>query len=258
MLNSKDIRNVKFSRSVGGYKQEEVDILLDKIEVDYDQFERTASELAQKIDSLNAEVETYKSSQLSIQNVLVSAQTLADSIVAEAKEKSEQIIAAAEQRISEIKKNEESEILKLTEESEIKKNALKADFERTEAELGKKKAAIDRAMEDSIKRQQRLFDKLKLEVIALKAEINEVYKKHIAVYDGIPDVVPMSPEEAAKVMSAKFDEAPDLDKFVSETEAEPQEAPETAQKALDFKAIKIEDEENDKVADLLDADEDEE
>ena len=40
MLTSKDIRDITFSNSVGGYKKDEVDILLDKIEVDYDKYEK--------------------------------------------------------------------------------------------------------------------------------------------------------------------------------------------------------------------------
>jgi len=45
MLSSNDIRDIKFSKSVGGYKQDEVDVLLDKVEADYEQYERTVSDL---------------------------------------------------------------------------------------------------------------------------------------------------------------------------------------------------------------------
>ena len=100
MLSSNDIRNIKFSKSVGGYKQEEVDILLDKIENDYEQYERTLRELTDKVDSLNAQIDGYKETQSSIQNVLLSAQKLADQIVEEAKQKSEEIINNAEANIS--------------------------------------------------------------------------------------------------------------------------------------------------------------
>ena len=86
MLNSKEIRNVKFSKSMGGYKQEEVDIFLDKIEADYISYEKITTEFQQKIDTLNKEIDDYKNSQSSIQNVLLSAQKLADQIIEEAKE----------------------------------------------------------------------------------------------------------------------------------------------------------------------------
>ncbi len=44
MLSVAEIRNVKFTKAMGGYKQEEVDVLLDRIEADYIQFERAFKE----------------------------------------------------------------------------------------------------------------------------------------------------------------------------------------------------------------------
>ena len=89
MLSAAEIRNVKFTKAMGGYKQEEVDVLLDRIEADYNQFDRTLKECRLKIDTMNKEMENLKNSQNSIQNVLISAQKLADQIVEEAKQKSE-------------------------------------------------------------------------------------------------------------------------------------------------------------------------
>ena len=100
MLSSNDIRNIKFSKSVGGYKQEEVEIFLDKVENDYEQYERTLRELSEKINALNGQIEGFKETQNSIQSVLLSAQKLADQIVDEAKAKSEEIISNAEANIS--------------------------------------------------------------------------------------------------------------------------------------------------------------
>ncbi len=53
MLSVAEIRNVKFTKAMGGYKQEEVDVLLDRIEADYTQFERAFKEYKAKIDSMN-------------------------------------------------------------------------------------------------------------------------------------------------------------------------------------------------------------
>ena len=100
MLSATEIRNAKFSKSMGGYKQEEVDILLDKIEADYAQHERTVRDFQLQIEKLNKELADLKEAQNSIQNVLLSAQRLADKIVGEAKEKSEEIIKNAEANIS--------------------------------------------------------------------------------------------------------------------------------------------------------------
>ena len=57
MLSALEIKNVKFSKAMGGYKQEEVDILLDKIEADIGQYERLVRELQTKNEALNSEIE---------------------------------------------------------------------------------------------------------------------------------------------------------------------------------------------------------
>lgn len=238
MLTSKDIRNVKFSKSVGGYKQEEVDILLDKIEVDYDQFERTARELSKKIETLSAEIEQYKASESSIQNVLISAQTLADSIINDAKQKSQEIISGAEEHISDIKMREDDALKQLEASTAAKKDKLQQDYDKTEKLLEGKKAAIERATDDSVARQQRAFNRLKLDIISLKKEVAELYKKHTALFESIPDEVPMSPEEIAKVLESDFNAAPDPASFVEEPsaqepEAEQETAEETVEKAVE-------------------------
>ena len=99
MLTAAEIRNVKFSKAMGGYKQEEVDVLLDRIEADYAQFERAIKEYKAKTDAMNKEMESLRSSQNSIQNVLLNAQKLADQMVDEAKQKSAEIINNAQSNI---------------------------------------------------------------------------------------------------------------------------------------------------------------
>ena len=52
MLSSKEIREIKFSKAVGGYKQDEVDVLLDKVEADYETYERNIRELNAAVEAL--------------------------------------------------------------------------------------------------------------------------------------------------------------------------------------------------------------
>lgn len=224
MLTANEIRNVKFAKAMGGYKQEEVDILLDKIEADYAQFERTVRELQAKADSLNKENEELKASQSSIQNVLLSAQNLADNIVKEAKEKSEEIIKNAESNIAIITAREKE----LATTFEIKAQERKAKLEKeladmiSKAEL--KAESVNAAAEDSVARQQLLFDKLKTEVAAFKAGITAKYKEHLEVLGTIPDTVPMDPKYVTRLVTAAIDREPDIESFIADREetAEPE------------------------------------
>lgn len=216
MLTALEIRDVKFSKSVGGYKQEEVDILLDKIEADYAQFERTIKEFQAKVDSLYKENEELKVSQNSIQNVLLSAQNLADRIVSEAKEKSDEIINNAESNIAIITAREKELATTFELKAQERKSALEKELSDMVNKAQYKADAITAAANDSVARQQVLFDKLKMEIAAFKAGVTAKYKEHLEILSRVPDTVPMDPKYVAEVMTTNIDKEPDLDSFLPE------------------------------------------
>ena len=220
MLSALEIKNVKFSKAMGGYKQEEVDILLDKIEADIGQYERLVRELQTKNEALNSEIEELKASQSSIQSVLLSAQQLADKIVSEAKEKSEEIIKSAEANISVITSREKE----LSTAFELKAQERKTELEKELNEMVKKaqlKAdSITAAADDSVARQQMLFDKLKVEIAAFKTAVTAKYKEHLAILSALPDTVPSDPKKLAELVSAQIDKEPEIENFIK---SEPKE-----------------------------------
>lgn len=214
MFNAEDIKKIGFSDSFKGYKKDEVDAFLDKIEADYVNVEHIISDYKAKIDALNSKINELESAQTSIQTVLLNAQKLADQIVNEAREKSEEIILRAEANINVIT-NKEKE---LSDAFELKANERKANLQLEldalvqKAEL-KAKSITDAAM-DSVKRQQVLFDKLKLEVSSFKSSITSKYKEHLNLLHTIPDAVDMEPEKLAELISAKIDNDIDIDDFI--------------------------------------------
>lgn len=199
MLSVTDIKNIKFSNSMNGYKKEEVEILLDKIEVDFSRYERVITERDSKIKELEAEVQNLKSSQDSIQSVLLSAQRLADQIVAEAKQKSEEIVKNAEQSISMITEREKQLTYAFEQKANERKTAFENEMEMAINEATAKKQMVEKAAVESVERQQQLFDRLKEEVAAFKTEITEKYKEHLELLSRIPDAVPIEPTKAAKI-----------------------------------------------------------
>ncbi len=215
MISSADVRNITFSNSMAGYKKDEVDILLDKIEVDLEKYENITRNQTQKISNLEAQIAELKESQNSIQSVLLNAQKLADSIVAEAKAKSNEIIADAQNNISDM--TEKSKLL--AQEFDTKANEKKERLEKDISEIIKtadeKKARIEAATAASVKNQQELFDKLKVEVALFKAEITEKYRQHLILISSIPDAVDVDPETAAKLADEDFE---------NEKSSNPQEA----------------------------------
>ena len=124
MMNANEIKNVRFAAAVGGYKKDEVDVFLDKVEADYEQFEKTFRELNGQINELKTELEDCKNSQGNIQNVLISAQKFADQIVEEAKQKSAEIISSAQESIEKITAQEKELTSAFDKKAGERKNAL--------------------------------------------------------------------------------------------------------------------------------------
>lgn len=206
MLSSNDIREVKFAKSVSGYKQDEVDVFLDTVESDYINYEKLIADFQTKINTLNQEIEDYKKSQSSIQNLLVSAQRLADDIVAEAKVKGEQMLKEAEEGVADI--NTRANQISENFDSEIAaKRALAEKEIETMLENAKKKAeAVTLAAADSVARQQALFDKLKEEMSDFRAKITQSYKEHLELLKELPLTVSMEPKRVAEILNNKIDE----------------------------------------------------
>lgn len=214
MISATEVRNIKFGRSMSGYKQEEVDIFLDKIEADLAQYERMMREVQDRNEALVKEIEDLKASQNSIQSVLLSAQQLADRIVGEAKEKSEEIIRNAETNISVITTREKELSATFELKAQERKSALEAELNDMVRTAKLKAESITAAAEDSVARQQLLYDKLKVEIANFKASVSAKYKEHLEILSAIPDSVPSDPEQVAKAVTYAIDKEPDVIDFI--------------------------------------------
>lgn len=218
MLSANEIRNVRFSTAMGGYKKEEVDVILDKVEADYEQFERTLREMNNKINELKGELEDAKNAQGNIQNVLISAQKFADQIVEEAKVKSAEIIASAQESIEKITAQEKELTSAFDKKAGERKSALESDIEKIITNAEKKQAAVESATQDCVERQQLLFNKMKIEVAAFKAEITAKYKEHLELLAALPDTVPNDPNEIAQAVALSFDKMPNVNEYAQNPE----------------------------------------
>ena len=217
MLSSAEINQVKFSKAMSGYNREEVEILLDKVEADYIQFERIIKECKEEIKNYQNELKELKESHDNIQNVLLSAQGLADRIVGEAKEKSDEIIRNAEKNIAVISERERELSAAFELNAQQRKVSLEKELSDMVTEAQLKADSIVAAANDSVARQQMLFDKIKFEIAAFKTSINNKYKEHFEILNQIPDSVPNDPKYLAELVSASFTTAPAPEEFVSKT-----------------------------------------
>ena len=221
MLKAKDISEAAFGTSMSGYKKDEVDLFLDKILEDYKQFEAVLASQQTRIAALEKELADKDISMSSINTVLISAQKLADSIVEDAKKQAEETVGAA---------NAESENIKLRTKkaleeidavlTEQKKNA-QAQVDLMLKEAARKSEGMILAAQDSVTREQLLFDKLKSEVAEFKASIKNTYKEHLESLSKLPEEVVLNPELAASTVEEIINNEPDLLKFIEKTDAAP-------------------------------------
>ncbi len=228
MYTANDIRNIRFPKSMNGYKQDEVDIFLDGVEEDYAQFDAKIRDLEGKVSALSKQVDDLNISQNSIQNVLVSAQKLADQIVSEAKEKAEQIIVEAKVRANDINRSTEEKAAEDMATAERNKREAEAEYVKIMQRTAEKSEAMISAAHDSVARQQLLFDKLKLDIVNFKSQVMAIYKEHIDSLSKLPDEVPFDAVRAAEAAAFDFENshiAPAEPAIAEEPAAEEAEEP---------------------------------
>ena len=151
----------------------------------------------------------------SIQNVLISAQNLADQIVAEAKTKSAEIVAAAQKNVDEIA--EKGKII--TDELDARALEKKTRLDKEIAEMLKKaeekKSLIEQATHATVKKQQELYNAIKAEMGAFRNEITEKYKEHLQLLAKMPTATELDPEKAATLI---VENIPDNNDIASKSE----------------------------------------
>lgn len=255
MLNAKEIKEVTFSKSMGGYKQDEVDTLLDKVEQDYELFEREKKSLEDQITALKKELTDKDVSMEQINTVLLSAQTLADSITTDAKMQAEDIVNNANIEAEQIKQRTKKALEEIDAVITAQKAQAQTDVERMLQDAARKSEGMILAAKDSVAREQILFDKLKLEVATFKKQIKELYKDHLESLSKLPEEVPLNAESAAAAVEDIINKEPDLLRFIerddsipvvtepaSEPAAEPEnpasESPVEPEPVVDLDAIK--------------------
>ena len=250
MYTANDIRNVRFPKQMNGYKQEDVDIFLDAVENDYGEFYAKIAALNDEIAALKKESDDLRISQSGIQNVLISAQKLADQIIAEAQQKAEEIIVEAKVRAQDITQSVDAQIANDKLVADRNKQKAEAEYAAIMKTTAEKTEEMVTAAHDSVARQQLLFDKLKLDIVNFKSQIMAIYKEHIDALSKLPDEVPFDATHAAEAAAFAYDSRPvfTYEKPAEEPVVEEKEEPVVEEKTEDI-VIEAVDNEPDDVID---------
>lgn len=96
MLTPLDIENKKFAKAINGYNRDVVDDFLDELTVDYERLYKENAKYKEQVESLEKDLEHFRSVEHTLQNTLVIAQTTADDIKKMAQQQADQIIKEAQ------------------------------------------------------------------------------------------------------------------------------------------------------------------
>lgn len=206
MLSAKDIREVKFTRSMGGYKTVEVDEFLDRCADAFEEMASQQEENAKKMQVLAETIMDYRNQEDSIRSALISAQKMSETVIKEAREQANDILDAA----------------------------------RTEAET------IHESLQSQIVSEQEELARVKREVAEFKANLLAIYRDHlnlINVLEGDEAEEEVESEEEEATSEEAEVEAPAEQTEEPAVEEESDEEQPASYDMPDFSALEIIDEE---------------
>lgn len=102
MVTAQNVRDVRFTKTMGGYKTAEVDSFLDQCADTIDALNKEAEENTRKMQVLAETIVDYRNQEDSIRTALMSAQRMSETVIAEANEKAAAIVAKAEEKAATI------------------------------------------------------------------------------------------------------------------------------------------------------------
>ena len=109
-----DLQNITFKKTViGGYSEDAVNEVLDRVIEDYSEYIRENIELKDKVTVLNEGIQHYKTIEESLQNTLIMAQQTSEEIKKNAYSKAENIIKEAELKAQRMINDTNQEVLKI-------------------------------------------------------------------------------------------------------------------------------------------------
>ena len=224
MLTSKDIRSTSFETVRRGYAIEDVDAFLKKVASEFDAFQtetvamlqekdvelenvkREKKELESKMLVIADKLEEYRAQETLLQNALLNAEKMKESLLGEARQTSEILIRDAQQKAEKILESANSRVV--TEE------------------------------QNYLRMQQ--------EVAKFKNKVLDIYKSHLAVLNSLPSDLESDEEpEAPETPAYEEPAAPAFDEPVVENVYEPlaeavEEVAETVEEKVDDAVAEVE------------------
>ena len=196
MYTVEEIRNITFSKSMGGYKTSEVDDFIDICADTVETLVAEKADLQKKMELLANKVLEYRNDEDSIRTALLSAQRMGDTVLREANHKATLILEDAQ---------------------------IKAE-------------KIEEVAREQIQDQMEELERIKKLVSDFKGQILNVYREHLAMIDVLPDYnepeAAKETEETVETAPEVQEEAPVFEEVAAEEPAAVPVAPDVAEETV--------------------------
>jgi cell division initiation protein len=192
MLTIDEIREISFRRAgKNGYNAADVDEFIDDVTATVEQLMAEKNDCLRKMEVLAGKIEQYREDEETVRNALITSQKLNDATLKEAQNKADYIIRSAEKKRRTI---------------------------LTEAEM-------------ATEREKDKFEAVHAEVAALRREILELYKKHIALVQELPTDEDVRKKRDELDQKYPFEPIEEEVTYAAEPEPEVEAQPEPVQEA---------------------------
>ena len=221
MLTPQDVRSVQFEKNLRGYRTEDVDRFLDRVEEQLKQDDTLAEELRKQIADLTAEnqrlhkeMENYEADGDMLKSALINAQRMGENVIREANQKSEEILHRANLRGDDIIRDANELLQKASDRADEIIN-----------EANEKKLA-----------EEREYDRVRLEVTRFKSDVLNLYRSHVESLSRLPEFQKEEPAEPAVEEKAEETAAAALTEEIEQAQPEAEAAPAEEEAAEDDKS----------------------
>ena len=210
MLTPQDVHAVQFDKGFRGYRIEDVDHFLDKVEEQLRSDADEAARLRQQIEQLQnenqrlaKETEDFRADGEIMKSALINAQRIGENVIREANQKAEEIIHKANLRSDDIIRDANDLLQKATDRAD----------------------EIVREASDQRMLEEREYERVRLEVTRFKADVLNLYRSHVESLSRLPEYAPDAPAEPA----AEDENAAAADPAAAEADTEADETEPAAQ-----------------------------
>lgn len=207
MKTPEQIRDMEFQSSpMGGYKKADVDLFLEEVASEIEILMKQKLEADRKLQEISKKAPEMALSSAGVQNVLISAQRVAEQLTDDARNQAEAIIADANLKLTEAGIKAQEIMADAEKNASLLGKTAEAEATKIIADAVKKSQEITAAANESVDLQQKLYDRLKIEVSDFKEKSLAQCAAVMEFINQLPNEIPVNIEQAKTVLAIDFND----------------------------------------------------